>query len=157
MAEKRINCDDGVERSLEEALKWYREIAESTTAAPEFLGFWKCGLWWATVGIMKRQGYELPPFARITDVMSQTDGSTARGMVYRGYAYEHGIGGVEMDMGKAVEWYQKAAEAGDAYSMFALGNAYENGEGVGKDEEKALDWYRKAAATGMGWKVFRQE
>lgn len=30
MAEKRINCDDGVERSLEEALKWYGVLPKKT-------------------------------------------------------------------------------------------------------------------------------
>lgn len=75
MAGKRINCDDGVERSLEEALKWYREIAERTTAAPEFFGFWKCGLYNATIGIWKR-GYTLPIGTSITDVLRQTDGKT---------------------------------------------------------------------------------
>ncbi len=63
-------------------------------------------------------------------------------------AYEHGMADVEQDKKEAVAWYQKAAEAGDAYSMFALGNAYAEGEGIDQDEEKALEWYCKAASAG---------
>ena len=165
---------EGVERNIKEAIKWYRRFDEITTVAPSFMigGCLAGGIMW--------DGF-------ITDVMNQTDGSTVYGMAQRGYAYEHGIAGVEQDKKEAVAWYRKAAEAdgayskfalGGAYSMFALGNAYAKGEGVGKDEEKALEWYCKAArvvvekararktpidlagrraANEMYWKTFRPE
>ena len=68
-------------------------------------------------------------------------------MVRRGYAYEHGTHGVEQDKNEALKWYQKAADKGDSYAMFALGNEYESGEN--QDKEKALMWYRKAAEKGL--------
>lgn len=43
---------------------------------------------------------------------------------------------------------QKKAEAGDSSSAYALGRAYENGDGVRKNLERAAFWYRKAAEQG---------
>jgi len=44
--------------------------------------------------------------------------------------------------------YRKAADAGDARGMTALGLMYHNGTGVTKDEAEAVRWYRKAADAG---------
>ena len=67
-----------------------------------------------------------------------------------GCAYEWGEGGLTRDEAKAVEWYQKAAEAGNARGMENLGGCYEYGTGgLTKDEAKAMEWYRKATEAGM--------
>ena len=47
-----------------------------------------------------------------------------------------------------VEWYQKAAQQGDAEAQFNLGVMYKNGDGVTQDYEKAVEWYQKAADQG---------
>ncbi|KXB91036.1 tetratricopeptide repeat protein [Megasphaera hutchinsoni] len=55
------------------------------------------------------------------------------------------------DYAKAVEWYQKAAEAaaqGDAKAQTFLGKCYQYGQGVAQDDKKAIEWYQKAAAQG---------
>ncbi len=49
---------------------------------------------------------------------------------------------------KALEWYEQAAEKGDANSMYNLGWMYENGEGTDVNSPKAMEWYRKAIAKG---------
>lgn len=41
---------------------------------------------------------------------------------------------------EAVVLYQKGANAGDAYSMWRLSNAYGNGDGVAFDQKEALKW-----------------
>jgi uncharacterized protein len=56
--------------------------------------------------------------------------------------------GVAQDYCNAREWFQKAADAGNAYAMYGLGWMYEKGEGVILDYTKVLDWYQKAAAAG---------
>jgi TPR repeat protein len=43
---------------------------------------------------------------------------------------------------------QKKAESGDASAAFALGNAYENGNGARKNMKLAVTWYQKAAEKG---------
>ena len=47
-----------------------------------------------------------------------------------------------------VEWYQKAAQQGDAQAQFNLGEMYRRGHGVTQDYEKAVEWYQKAAQQG---------
>ena len=46
------------------------------------------------------------------------------------------------------EWYQLAADQGDAGAQTALGVIYANGLGLQKDPEKGLEWFRKAADQG---------
>ena len=48
----------------------------------------------------------------------------------------------------AAKWTRKAAEAGDADSLNALGNKYYRGEGVLLNHRQAAEWYRKAAEMG---------
>jgi TPR repeat protein len=55
---------------------------------------------------------------------------------------------VTQDYVKAREWYQKAAEAGNATAMFNLGLLYYHGEGVTQDYVKAREWFQKGSKTG---------
>jgi len=64
-----------------------------------------------------------------------------------GWLYRNGLG-VAQDYPKAREWYEKAADKGDAYSMTSLGWLYEHGQGVGQDYAKAREWYERAADHG---------
>jgi TPR repeat protein len=43
---------------------------------------------------------------------------------------------------------QKKANSGDAAAQFALGKAYESGDGVPKRTDQAALWYRKSADQG---------
>lgn len=57
--------------------------------------------------------------------------------------YRDGVG-TEADSTKAMEWYTKAAEAGNVDALIYLGNYYAEAE----DYESALVWYTKAAEQG---------
>ena len=50
------------------------------------------------------------------------------------------------DYAKAREWYEKAADMGDAYAMYNLGALYQDGQGVAQDYAKARELFEKAAA-----------
>ena len=52
------------------------------------------------------------------------------------------------DYKQAVEWYQKAANQGDAKAQCYLGWMYHNGRGVTQNYNKAMEWYQKAANQG---------
>ena len=55
-----------------------------------------------------------------------------------------------MDMAKALEWYERAANNGHVSAQYMLAVLYQQGEGVEKvDEKKAAKWYRAAAVQGM--------
>ena len=61
--------------------------------------------------------------------------------------YEHGQG-VGQDLGKAFEWYSKAADQGHMLAQHSLGHLYEEGKGVKKSPETALGWYRRSLESG---------
>ena len=54
----------------------------------------------------------------------------------------------EQDDAKAMEWYLKAAEQGNAEAQYELGVMYYNGRGAEQDYEEAFKWYLKAAEQG---------
>ncbi|MDR0355461.1 MAG: sel1 repeat family protein, partial [Deltaproteobacteria bacterium] len=56
--------------------------------------------------------------------------------------------GTEVDREKAVYWYKKAAEQGDARAQHNLGLSYYNGEGVAEDRDLAKRWLTEAADRG---------
>ena len=67
---------------------------------------------------------------------------------------------VPSDTEKGLSWYKKAAELGNARSMYALGYAYQCGQGVEINMEEALRWYEKAALAGhknalLVWNAFK--
>lgn len=62
--------------------------------------------------------------------------------------YAEGRGGVDIDMNKAAEWFEKAAQRGVVDSQFNLGVLYESGQGVERRVETAFYWYGVAANQG---------
>ncbi|MEI3479588.1 MAG: hypothetical protein V8Q84_11450 [Bilophila sp.] len=55
---------------------------------------------------------------------------------------------MDKDQDKAIDYYKKAAEAGDAAACLRLGQMYEQGKGVKADHEEAATWYKKGADSG---------
>lgn len=65
------------------------------------------------------------------------------------FLYQYGRTlGKKRDYEKAVSYVQKAADMGYAQAEFALGDCYENGNGVDRNYGKALEYYEKSAAHG---------
>ena len=61
------------------------------------------------------------------------------------YDYGKGVG---QDNTKSLEWYNKAANAGNATAMNNIGYMHEFGEGVEQDYTKALEWYTRSYNSG---------
>jgi TPR repeat protein len=64
--------------------------------------------------------------------------------MWLGAAYEQGWFG-KTDFHEALKWFRKAAAQGDADAQNALGQMYQDGEGVQKNCIEAAKWYRMAA------------
>lgn len=62
--------------------------------------------------------------------------------------------GVEKDMNKAIEYFQKAADLGYTYALNNLGFCYLNGYGVEKDLKKGFEYIEKAADGGLNVSQF---
>lgn len=60
----------------------------------------------------------------------------------------YGQGGLDRDMGEALDWFTKAAERGVVDSQFNVAFLREGNEGVPADLETALFWYHIAARQG---------
>ena len=56
---------------------------------------------------------------------------------------------MKQDCGKAVKWYEAAAEHGYCKAQCRLAYMYENGYGVFMDVETAVYWYKIAAKNNM--------
>ena len=65
-----------------------------------------------------------------------------------GLAYYNGTIGDKPDYEKAVNYYRKAAEQGNAAAQCNLGLCYDIGHGVEQNYEEAAKWYSKAAEHG---------
>ena len=65
-------------------------------------------------------------------------------MVLVGERLWHGEG-VVRNVYSAVQWFRKAADAGDVRAQFRLGVCYESGEGVEKDLKVAQQLFWQAA------------
>lgn len=129
----------GIEKDLEEAVKWYRKAAEQGYApAQDSLGdchhfghgvdvdYVEAVKWYRKAA---EQGYRFAQFSL--------------GMCYH---FGHGV---DEDDIEAVKWYRKAAEQGFDYAQFWLGKCYCFGYGVDIDYIEAVKWYRKAAEQGF--------
>ncbi|KAG9061313.1 hypothetical protein KI688_007291 [Linnemannia hyalina] len=56
---------------------------------------------------------------------------------------------LEQDYSKALQWYLKASDAGNASAMFNIGFMYDDGRGVEQDDGKAMEWYTKARSAEL--------
>ena len=65
-----------------------------------------------------------------------------------GLWYEKGTHGLRKDLNEAKEWYETAAENGNALAMHNLGDLYRQGKGVRQNSREAFRWYKKAADAG---------
>ena len=61
------------------------------------------------------------------------------------YAYGKGV---EQDYTTAVKWWKRAAQQGDVYAQYNLGQMYEEGKGVAQNYSEATKWYQHSAEQG---------
>ncbi len=69
----------------------------------------------------------------------------AKALNIKGNDYYYGRNGVEKDFKRAVLYYRKSAEMGDAHAQSNIGYMYNAGAGVEKNYKQAVFWLRKAA------------
>ena len=85
---------------------------------------------------------------KIVEALAKTDNLNSAAAQYDlGLFYAKGLG-VAADASQAVNWYRRAAEAGQANAQRNLGGCYRDGIGVEADATQAVAWYRRAADAG---------
>jgi TPR repeat protein len=134
---RRYERGNGVEKDINQALKWYRAAAEAGDAeATEYLGDL----------FFRGQGVEKDPVQALTWWSKAGEAGNTEAMASLGKLYLGGYG-VPEDNARAFEWFQRGANGGNVIAMASLGWMYTHGVGVEKDDAKGPIWLRKAAAA----------
>ena len=135
---KRYAEGNGVDKNLEEAVKWFRKAADRENIVAQRL---LADAYYYGNGVAQNFEEAVKWFRK------SADKGDAEAQKYLGWCYQNGQG-VAQDINQAVAWYRKAAEQGEAYAQNNLGLCYDQGQGVEQDYEQAAEWYRKAADQG---------
>ena len=126
----------GVQKNIEEALKWYKIAAQSDDAEEilfdimgeeelydfgcKFLDYGDIDIGIKCLTLSAEQEY--------------AEAQCCLGDIYR-------CGNlVEEDLDKAIKWYKLAAENGERFAQQELGKMYYDGIGVEQNQEEALKW-----------------
>lgn len=80
---------------------------------------------------------------------AQPETAPAQGSLGRYLGTTHG-GPSPVHLAEAVQWFRRAAEAGDADGQYELGKLHEHGQGVPQDMDRAAELYRSAAVQRNG-------
>ncbi|MDR1165768.1 MAG: sel1 repeat family protein [Deltaproteobacteria bacterium] len=82
-------------------------------------------------------------------LLVEAEKGNANAMLTIGNIYERGLYGNRRNFGKALEWYQKAADAGLPAGFFNVGISFEVGQGTAPDSQVAFENFVKAAEKGL--------
>jgi len=86
--------------------------------------------------------------ARILECRENAAKGDASAMTDIGVAYFNGTDGVGQDRAEGLNWFRKAAAAGNENAMNNLGIIYRDGLGVEADQVESHAWFMKAAGAG---------
>jgi hypothetical protein len=88
------------------------------------------------------------PQVVVADFSKAANEGVGYALVQMGHFYRDGYG-LERDIHKALDYYERAARQGELTGLLALGDLYRKGwYGLKRDPDKALHYYQRAAALG---------
>ena len=97
---------------------------------------------------------QLQPEAAFALMAGEAEKGNTNAMLTLGRFYEQGVG-TARNYSKALEWYGKAAKAGQAEGHFNVGVCYEIGMGTASDMGKAIMNYQAAADLGLPLAMYK--
>lgn len=100
------------------------------------------------------QQQRIQPEAAFALMAGEAEKGNGAAMLALGQFYEQGVG-VPRNYGKALEWYGKAAQAGQAGGHYNVGVCYEIGMGAAPDMSKAVQSFQKAADSGLAQAMYK--
>ena len=137
---------NGVEKDLSQAFLWYRKSSEQGQPyAPYAVAQMYDKGEYVSQSEETAQRYYKVALSGFLELESK--GQADDNLYYKlGAMYKKGLG-TEIDIPKAIEYFEKSAE--NMWSTYQLGRLYLFGaEGVEKDKEKAAQWLTKSANDG---------
>lgn len=96
----------------------------------------------------------IQPEAAFALVSGEAEKGNAAAMLTLGQFFEQGVG-VARNYGKALEWYNKAAQAGQPGGYYNVGVCYEIGMGTAPDMTRAVQSFNKAAELGLAQAMYK--
>ncbi len=95
------------------------------------------------------QAYEQGDFARaVRELEPAAEQGDVKAEIILGTIYWTGGKGVTRDDRKALAWFRRAADQGNAEAQDLVGIAYVEGRGVAKNPAEAVAWFRRSAEQG---------
>ena len=132
---------NGVEKNEEEAIRYFKLVAEDEGAEDDKVQHSSFNLGY----IMSHNDTEEDDAEAATWFEKAIEKGSVIAITNLGWMYGNGKG-VTQDYEKTIELYKQAADAGEDYAMNNLGRIYEYGErGQEINLEEALKWYKLAA------------
>lgn len=139
-------CLDLIELSMDEHARinvcCTKRVCKGCILATRKRGMWDCPFCRAPI---PRQEQSSEILAR---VQKRVDAGDPMAIWHLGNKYRYGRSGLEKDMTRAVELYERAAELGVKEAHYCLGFLYSKGKDVEKDTAKAIRHYEVAAMLG---------
>lgn len=129
---------DGVSQDFQEAVRWYRLVAE-----PERDGYYTATDDWDILTYKQREAYKSAD-SRLRE-LARINVFGARDYCWRMYNSGRIVPESVED---ALNWIQFGAERGNSVAQYHLGWMYWNGKGVSRDDAEAIKWFRQAAQSG---------
>ena len=126
---------DGVDRSMEEAVKWFQHAADKGDSEA-LLSLGMCAYLKSRV-----TGEDNSKAISMIKKAAELGNAKAQTVLAVFYAETD-------DLEKAFEWYLKAAEQGSPDAMCEVGKYYREGYGVKKNPEEGVRWLLKSAEKG---------
>jgi len=126
---------EGVEKDIAKALEWVEKAAaQGHRQAQESLQQYK-----------EKGTFFSEPKIEASHYREAAEQGDAQACYMLSMCYSRGIGGVEKNVEKGIEWLTKAADQGHAQAQWLLGVRYQNAEGVDRDFVKAVTLFKQSA------------
>lgn len=100
------------------------------------------------------QQQRIQPEAAFALMAGEAEKGNSAAMLTLGQFYEQGLG-APRNYGKALEWYEKAAQAGQAEGHYNVGVCFEIGMGAAPDMARAVQSFQKAADMGLAFAMYK--
>lgn len=129
----------GVDQNVEYAVVWHRNSAEAgyPRAMTNLAYLYSIG-----EGVEKDLNVSTSWYLRAAELNSASG-------IYAVAAYTlNGTGGIAKNEAEGVRLLLEAAELGHKRAMYAIGQRYENGDGLAYDIDQAVYWYNESAKLG---------
>lgn len=127
----------GVTQNIEEAIHWYEKAAVNND---------RDALYHLAMILVRLEDKDWETIHRLLQKAAKQDHPNAQYNL--AVMYQKGDG-VQIDMNRAIQWYEKAAESGIPNAQYNLGMIYFEGKFVEKDEAKAKSLWKDAAKAGF--------